>query len=342
MNYLRLGLFFVISLLLVTLVMSWLMPVKQHLEKSITIQAPAAAVYEELVLLKNFNAWSVWNQHDSTVKNTITGTDGNTGARSDWKGDPSVSGEGSIELTTAIANSQVHHTIRFHRPKAMTARSVFTLTEANGLTTVSWYFEIDTPRPWNIFNLFSDLDKQLGEDFEKGLQALKERVAQKNPAIGQQTGYEIKEMDFPETNYAVIRQVVHAREVPTFLSLHFPLIAQEAKRRQTEVNVATGLFFTVDNAGQRVDLAAAFPLPDDKELGSAIIKMEKIKAGRAVYTDHYGAPDKTALALTALRQYVAAKKWTEKSPVIEQYLTDPALEKDTSKWQTRVLLLLKE
>ena len=30
-----------------------------------------------------------------------------------------------------------------------------------------------TPRPWNIFNLFYSLDKQMGKDFEDGLTALK-------------------------------------------------------------------------------------------------------------------------------------------------------------------------
>lgn len=342
MKYLRLGLFFVISLILVTLVMSWLMPVKQHLEKNITIQASAATVYEELRLLKNFNEWSVWNQHDSTVKNTLSGTDGTAGARSDWQGDPEISGKGSIELTAATANSQVKHSIRFHSPKAMTARSEFTLNESDGLTNVTWYFEMDTPRPWNIFNLFADLDKQLGEDFDKGLKALKDRVEKKMPAASKPTGYEIKEMEFPETRYAVIRQVVSFREVPSFFALHLPLIADEATRHQIKPGAPTGLFFIWDNGNQRIDMAAAFPLPEEKELGTAIIKMETIKAGKAVYTDHYGAYEKTALARNALRHYVTEKKWTEKSPFIEQYLTDPGTEKDTAKWLTRVVLLIRD
>jgi len=62
----------------------------------------------------------------------------------------------------------------FTRPRKGKAHSSFSLveTERNN-TKVTWTFNLDTPRPWNIFNLFYSLDKEMGKDFETGLATLK-------------------------------------------------------------------------------------------------------------------------------------------------------------------------
>jgi effector-binding domain-containing protein len=341
MKYLRLFIFFILALIVVVVVFSWLVPVKQSLEKSVSIQAPAAVVFEQVARLQNFNQWSAWNQQDSTVKLKYTGTDGSVGASSHWTGDPKISGEGSITIDSLEPGKMVSQRIHFIQPKEGHANSTFTLSELNGLTTISWHFESETPRPWNIFNFFSDIEKNLGPEFEKGLAALKARVEKVTVPSGQSAAYEVKEMDFPETKYALIRQEVKWKDIPVFYAGHISILNAEAQRQQIKPGIATGLYFTWDNRQQLTDMAAAIPLPQGKELGSPIIRMETIKAGKAIYTDHFGAYDKTLAAWTFLRQYIASHNLKEKAPVIEQYLNDPAMVKDTAKWQTRVWMLLE-
>lgn len=341
MKYLRLLFFFFLALIVVTAIFSWLAPVKQSLDKSISIQAPALVVYEQVARLENFNQWSAWNQHDSTVKITITGTDGTAGAASHWSGDASISGEGRIEITAAEPGKSVSQKIHFIKPKEGHAQSLFTLTELNGLTTVNWHFESETPRPWNIFNFFADIDEQLGPEFEKGLAALKARVEKNTVPSGQSTAYVVKEMDFPETKYALVRQSISWKDIPAFYASHISILYAEAQRQKITPGMASGLYFTWDNDKQLTDMAAAIPLPAGKELGSPIIRMETISGGKAIYTDHFGAYDQTPAAWTILRQYIASHNLKEKAPVIEQYLNDPAVVKDTAKWQTRVIMLVE-
>lgn len=341
MKYLRLFIFFILSLIVIVVVFSWLVPVKQSLDKSISIQAPAAVVFEQVGRLEHFNQWSAWNQHDSTVKLTYTGTDGTVGATSHWAGDPKISGEGSIEISSLDAGKSVQQKIHFIKPKEGHAFSAFTLSELNGLTTVSWHFESETPRPWNIFNFFADIEKNLGPEFEKGLSALKARVEKVTVPAGQSTAYEVKEMDFPETKYALIRQEIKWKDIPVFYTGHISILHAEAYRQKIIPGTATSLYFTWDTEKQLTDMAAAVPLPAGKELGSPIIRMETIKAGKAIYTDHFGAYDKTPAAWTFLRQYISSHNLKEKAPLIEQYLNDPALVKDTAKWQTRVMMLVE-
>ncbi|MBI3138365.1 MAG: SRPBCC family protein [Sphingobacteriales bacterium] len=341
MKNLRLIFFFVLSLLLVLVVFSWLAPVKQSLEKSISIQAPAPAVFEQVAKLENFNHWSVWNQQDSTVKHTLTGTDGTVGAASRWKGDPAVSGEGRMEISAVEPSRAVTHKIHFISPKESHATSSFYLAESNGLTTVTWHFEIETTRPWNIFNLFSAIEEQLGPDFEKGLVALKTQVEKTGDPQSKGLLQEVKEMDFPATDYAIIRQAVKWGDIGSFYSLHLPLIYRELQKQNSVPGIPAGLFYSWDTKNQLTDMAAALPVTGGKKMGNAIIRMENIPAGKAVYTDYFGAYDQSQLAWSSIRQYITAHNLKEKTPAIEQYLTDPRAEKDTAKWQTRVIMLVE-
>jgi Polyketide cyclase / dehydrase and lipid transport len=166
--------FFLIALLIATAGLSLFMPTSQKLNRSITINAPAAVIFEKVKKLDNFNRFSVWSQQDSTAKFTMTGTDGTVGATLSWKGDPAISGEGKIEIISLEAPYKVAYTLHFTTPKEGNAESVFSIIEKEkGITTISWYFDLATPRPWNIFNLFYSLDKEMGKDFETGLAALK-------------------------------------------------------------------------------------------------------------------------------------------------------------------------
>jgi uncharacterized protein YndB with AHSA1/START domain len=179
MKYLKLFGAFLIFFIIAAAILSFFMATSQKVEKSITIKAPAATVFEQLVKLENFNKWSLWNQQDSSVKHTITGTDGTVGASTSWKGAPEISGEGKMEITAIEPNKKITHTINFISPRANKASSAFLLKETEDGTLVTWQFNLATPRPWNIFNLFYSMDKEMGKDFEDGLSLLKTLIEKK-------------------------------------------------------------------------------------------------------------------------------------------------------------------
>ena len=174
MKALRLLLFFLLALIVTVAALSFIEPTHQKVERSVSINAPAEKIYVLLSHLSTFREISVWSKQDSTAVYTITGTDGTTGASLGWKGHPEISGEGAITIKTLDRPRFIAHDWKFDSPKKGTANSVFTLQQTDpSLTKVTWTFYLDTPRPWNIFNLFSSLDKQMGADFEAGLATLK-------------------------------------------------------------------------------------------------------------------------------------------------------------------------
>jgi uncharacterized protein YndB with AHSA1/START domain len=183
MKHLKLFGAFLLCVVITIILLSFFMATSQKVEKSITINAPAATIFEQVAKLENFNKWSVWNQEDSSVQHTLTGNDGTVGATTSWKGHPEISGEGKIEITTLEKDKKVTHTIHFLKPRKNEAASVLLLNQTDRTTTtVTWQFTMATPRPWNIFNLFYSMDKERGKDFEDGLLLLKKII--ENPRLG--------------------------------------------------------------------------------------------------------------------------------------------------------------
>jgi uncharacterized protein YndB with AHSA1/START domain len=186
MKHLKLFVAFLVSVIVTVAALSFFMATSQQVEKSVTINAPAPVIFEQLVKLENFNKWSLWNREDSSVKHTITGSDGTVGASTSWSGHPEISGEGKMEIIAVEQNKKVTHTINFISPRKNKAASILLIKEINpGVTILNWKFSMATPRPWNIFNLFYSMEKEKGKEFEDGLLLLKKIVEKSSPAAPQ-------------------------------------------------------------------------------------------------------------------------------------------------------------
>lgn len=334
---------FLVFLLFVVIsgaILSFALPASQQLEKTVTIHAPANVIYEQLASLENFHTWSVWSQQDSSATYTMSGTDRTIGASTSWKGHPAISGEGRMEITALEPGQKVSHGFQFLKPKKATGSSSFTLNEKNGLTTVTWNFEMITPRPWNIFNLFYSMDKEMGKDFEKGLIALKEMTEKKTGTAPQKT-YEVLTMDFPATSFAIIRQQVRWTDISSFIGQHISILYEEATKNNIAAGSPAGLYFEWDEKNQQTDMAAAVPVPAGSVLQKNIIRLENVPASKAIYVNYTGGYDKLAEAHTSLDKFMAEEKLTQKAPVIEQYINGPVNEKDTSKWLTKIVYLVE-
>jgi uncharacterized protein YndB with AHSA1/START domain len=188
----------------IIMILMLILPTRQVVTKSITINASPADVYEYLTRLDNFNKWAIWGK-DTTTRRTINGTDGTLGATSMWVSDDS---QGQIEITSLEINQEIEHKITFIKPDQRDAKSEFDLLPmAGNRTKVTWTFEIATPRPGNIFNLFSNLEVRMGDAFEDGLKNLQQALETNTAgATSKPKQYEILQLNFPTTDYIIYRQ----------------------------------------------------------------------------------------------------------------------------------------
>jgi effector-binding domain-containing protein len=341
MKYLKIFGIFLLIVIAVTVIFSLVIPARQHLEKTITINASAATLYPYLSRLESFNKWSVWNRGDSALKNTLSGTDGTVGAINTWTGDPDISGDGEIQITELEPYHKVKYDIRFLKPKKMEADSYFELEEIKGQTKLTWKFDLATPRPWNIFNLFYNMDNKIGKDFEDGLAALKTMVEKNTAMASPGKMYPVQELNFPATSFACYRQQVKWNDMLSFFAQHLPSIHHELENANITPGTPAGLFYVWDEKNQQADMAAAIPVPAGTIIRDTTLQVVNIPASKAVYVDYYGAYDKIAGAYKSIAEYLAANNLKQKAPTMEHYITDPAKEKDTAKWLTKIIFLVE-
>lgn len=160
-----------------------LQPSEFMIERSATINAPADIIYAQIEDLHAWEAWSPWAKMDPNMKSTYEGPNSGVGAVTAWEGPEA--GKGRMEITAVKPNQEVDIKLEFLEPMQATDRALFSLTESNATTTVTWRMEGNNNFVGKGFALFMNMDKMVGSDFEKGLAAMKtiaEGAAQKREA----------------------------------------------------------------------------------------------------------------------------------------------------------------
>jgi len=160
--------------LLLLVAAAYLLPRQVHVERSIVVAAPRAAVFAQIDGYRTFNTWSPWFELDPNAKYTFEGPATGVGAKLSWVGDPSTLGSGSQIITASQSGTRVDADVDFGQGGL--AKQVFTLAENGSGTKVTWGMTVDLGM--NPVSRYFGLsfDAMIGRDFEKGLANLKRVV----------------------------------------------------------------------------------------------------------------------------------------------------------------------
>ena len=161
------------ALIVVLCVVIALQPKTLHITRSITIAAPAAAVYEQVADFRKWAAWSPWEKLDPAMEKTYGS---NTYA---WKGNDKV-GQGQMTILASQPPSSLSIKLEFFKPRQDTSTTTFSFTPAGAGTQVTWTMDGEKDFLSKAVCMVMDLDKMVGGDFEKGLAQLKS-VAETQP-----------------------------------------------------------------------------------------------------------------------------------------------------------------
>ncbi len=150
---------------------SCFLPEKQEITKIITINAPPKKIYDQLLSAQYF--LNLMNQYDTASLNKTDSTQAVVGTTFRWKEDSFFYKEAQIKLTKAIPEKEIDFNIVLQGIKNIDGFSKILLNVKGKATQVTWFVSFSTPRPWNVANLFYNLEKERGKDFENGLITLK-------------------------------------------------------------------------------------------------------------------------------------------------------------------------
>jgi effector-binding domain-containing protein len=306
-----------------------------RIERQAEIHAPLDIVHEQLRFFKNLKNWSPWHVYDPQIQISIEGTDGEPGATYSWSGNDKV-GKGS-QVMKAIGTNRIDIDVDW----GWGVSPVFFALEERpeGKTKVSWVMDMHVAFPWNAFAMLTDVNAFVGKDFESGLINLGKVCEQ--IAHPKYRGYEIAEVDLPLAQYAGLRREVSFDDIPAFFAGTFPKVIGHATRSGARINGhPSGFFWSYDTVMMKTDMAAVIPL-DKAFAGADSLSAFTVGPKKALVIEYFGDNTKTATAHYAMDDYVAEKKLRVIPPVIEEYVTDPEQEPDTSKWLTKIIYLVE-
>lgn len=173
MKFLKWLLIVLVGLLALFFVVSFLLPKSYYVERSTTINVPAAIVYQQVTDLEAWQSWNPWNDLDPEMTIIYGDTKVGKGASYDWKSEKA--GNGTMRITETTPPSYARYELIFEGFEDNPSISEFKL-ESDGLsgpTTVTWSFEGDVGDKLFARWMVLLMDKMVGASYEQGLANLK-------------------------------------------------------------------------------------------------------------------------------------------------------------------------
>lgn len=330
----------VLALVVLFLIIALIAPKDYAVSRSTTINAPHFVVWKNVSSLEKMNDWEPWSKMDPNITKTYEGEPGTVGSITRWDGDRETVGKGSQQIKMVDPMNRLETKLKFIEPWQDSSDVYIQLNQMEEGVEVTWGFSGQFPFPMNAMLLFMSMDDQIGPDFEKGLADLKE-ICESTKSAGTYRGFEIQLVELPIKYYITKRDTVKFAGMQQFFGANLGAIFGAATEMQYEIaGMPCGLYYTWDEQNMQADMAAAIPVtsPESKIEGFETIE---IGAGKALRIDYFGSYEGSGEAHYAMED--CFKDWNIEAmePVVEEYITDPETEPDTSKWHTQITYYVK-
>jgi hypothetical protein len=142
-------------------------------QRSTTVLAEPARVYEQVEDFHLWPAWSPWEELDPGMDREYSGPERGVGSVYAWSGNRKA-GEGRMEIARANEPDEVQIDLQFIKPFRSSSVTTFVFAPEGDGTRVTW--TMTGPRTFavKVMGIFKSMDKMVGPDFEKGLARLKQ------------------------------------------------------------------------------------------------------------------------------------------------------------------------
>jgi hypothetical protein len=326
----------ILGLFAAYLLLAFFGPKTKKVERKIVIAASPEILAPYLVDLKIFHeTWSPWAEKDKSMKVTYSGVPSQPGHKMDWTSEVEDVGIGSLELWRLSADSIIYG-LSFSGMDAMPY--YYIAKNVEGGTEITLGLKMEAAFLFRPMLMLMDADKEIAPDFEHGLSNLK-KVAE---AAADQTklAYQVNEIEMPETNYAGSKfEIVELNKVEDFCGKNFPKIGKALVDQKISPTAAPMAFFkNFDQSKGTMEVAVVSRVANGIKLKG--LESYVYPSSKALHIAYVGTYGNLIVAHACMGKYMQNKGYTEQI-AIEEYVTDAAREKDTSKWLTNIFYLVK-
>ncbi|MFT6815746.1 MAG: hypothetical protein ACJAZ3_001658 [Sphingobacteriales bacterium] len=142
-------------------------------EKTITINAPVDSVWQNVNSLAAMDSWNPRSAKDLNIEQVYSGTTGEIGESLEWNSVTKQVGKGVQTIVKIEAPLLIETELKFLTPYESEVTSYVQLQATSAGTDATWGFKSTIPYPFNLMSLIMNAEEQLGPDFQKGLDKLK-------------------------------------------------------------------------------------------------------------------------------------------------------------------------
>ncbi len=331
MKILKRIIIWILVLILLLIGVAYLLPGSYKIERSTLIKSDGEMIYSMVCDFHNWEHWTPWSfDDDTTAVEEIIGNC-EVGSINRWDGEEM--GKGEMKVTELIAGQKIMWDLGFEGFSQKMIINMYFEPEGDDWV-VTWTAEGDlgyNPM-YRYYGLL--LDSDLGADFEKGLQQLKDFCE----SLPDYPGIEIVEVaSMPSIS---VKDSVPAADLGVFMETYMPQLYMYALRQEASMEGHPySVYYNWDPEGM-VLVEIGLPLEESIE-GEGVIMASMTPGGKAVKAAYYGPYEEMAIVYEALEKYITVMQLEAVGHAWEIYVTDPGSEPDSSKLETIVYFAIK-
>lgn len=316
------------------LVLAYFLPRKMDISITGKVDSPAVYAYNLLNDFKNQDKWDPWLAKDTTMTFTYGEKTLGEGAYVDY----SSESYGSGRTTRVSSKKNENISLKAESEDIGGAEMSYDFKENGENTDLTWNFKNEISWPKNLMSIF--FKSSMKKDMKKGISNIS-NIASERWEKNSYNGYVIKEENREGINYVTKRDVVPFAQADRFYTQNLqPLFFQIQKAGVKMEGNSGALIYNYDVTNGTLDMATAIPIKEQVAIeGAGSVTLD---SGKVLVVDYYGDRAQSEVAHYAIDDYMRDRGIFNSYPVLEEYVTNPAEEKDPSKWLTKVVYYLSE
>jgi effector-binding domain-containing protein len=325
-----------LALFFLLLGISFLLPSKTHVERSMVIAAHPHQIFPLINQFDKWVKWSPWHKKDTTAQYTYNDIAAGVGASYSWKSAHPEVGNGEMKIIETSADTFLK--TQMNMEGMGISYSTFKLSETDAGTMVTWSMDADgegmpiyfVPVA-KYFNLF--MDRILGAEFEEGLTLLQGIIAQlPHYHIGP---YEAEIREFGGMKFVGIREKIAGDLLSQKISNQFASLENLFKQAN---KMPVGVPFTINHFARNnvFDVTTAMGMPEPMQVSEPIF-IKELPASKWMVVKYTGGYSGLSALYQQGFEMLAAENLKPSGAPLEFYLTNPSMEPDSNKWVTELV-----
>ncbi len=322
--------FGLLGLVVILLMVAIFLPSSRHMEGRLQINAPARVIFAQVNNLKNWEKWSPFQQEDTAMVSEYSGPESGVGAKTSWIS--KVNGNGSMVITYTMPDDTLKTELIFMGDSSSKAYSDWYFTTTLEGTEVTWTTDIQG-LGYPVGRLFGlIMPSMMNKAFMQGLTNLKSLCESMAPDA--KTG-EVERLIVDPRTVIVLEDSAMAVDMGPKIGEMLGKLMGLVKQKGIKMAGAPFGIYPEWNPNGLNHFKVAIPFTGSVKL-SGEASIESFPEQEMVVVSHFGAPETTGDAYSKIGAYAAAKEIKLGMPAWEDWITDPSVEKDPLKLETKI------